>query len=104
MTNELYMAVRGHGAYRNGVKLSVEPTTTTLRHVIVNFEFGYSRSDEIIARMVGALQRLLQHGCRATRCLGSGVLDLCYIATGKMDVIYAGVASEGWKPWDYAMG
>lgn len=54
--------------------------------------------------MVGALQRLLQHGCRATRCLGSGVLDLCYIATGRMDVVYAGVASEGWKPWDYAAG
>jgi fructose-1,6-bisphosphatase/inositol monophosphatase family enzyme len=104
MTNELYMAVRGHGAYRNGVKLRVEPTTNTLRHAIVNFEFGYGRSDEDIAKMVGALQRLLQHGCRAIRCLGSGVLDLCYIATGKMDVVYAGVASEGWKPWDYAAG
>jgi fructose-1,6-bisphosphatase/inositol monophosphatase family enzyme len=104
MTKELYMAVRDCGAYRNGVKLSVEPTTTTLRDAICNFEFGYSRSHEAIAKMVGALQRLLQHGCRATRCLGSGVLDLCFVATGKMDVVYAGVAGEGWKPWDYAAG
>lgn len=104
MTKELYMAVRGYGAYRNGVKLSFEPTTTTLRHAICCFEFGYSRSHDAIAKMVGALERLLQHGCRATRCLGSGVLDLCFVATGKMDVVYAGLAGEGWKPWDYAAG
>jgi fructose-1,6-bisphosphatase/inositol monophosphatase family enzyme len=104
MTKELYVAVRDYGAYRNGVKLRVEPTTTALRHAICNFEFGYSRSPEAVAKMVGALQRLLQHGCRATRCLGSGVLDLCFVATGKVDVVYAGVAGEGWKPWDYAAG
>jgi fructose-1,6-bisphosphatase/inositol monophosphatase family enzyme len=28
-------------------------------------------------------------------------LDLCYVATGRLDVVYAGVANEGWKPWDY---
>lgn len=50
MTNELYMAVRGHGAYRNGVKLSVGPTTITLRHAIVHFEFDCGRSDEAIAQ------------------------------------------------------
>ena len=32
------------------------------------------------------------------------MLDLCYVATGRLDVVYAGVASEGWKPWDYAAG
>ena len=105
MTDELYIAVRGHGAYRNGVKLSVEPSATAiLRDAIIDFEFGYCRSEEAIAAMVGAVQRLYQHGCRATRCLGSGVLDLCYVATGRLDVVYAGVASEGWKPWDYAAG
>jgi fructose-1,6-bisphosphatase/inositol monophosphatase family enzyme len=33
--------------------------------------------------------------------IGSGVLDVCYVATGRLDLVYAGVASEGWKPWDY---
>lgn len=101
MTNELYLGVRGHGAYRNGVKLSSTPTTTSLRHAVIDFEFGYGRSKEAIVRMVGAVERLLQHGCRATRCLGSGVLDICYVATGRLDVVYAGVANEGWNPWDY---
>ncbi len=35
------------------------------------------------------------------QCLGSGVLDILYVATGRLDVVYAGVANEGWKPWDY---
>ena len=104
MTNELYMGIRGFGAYRNGVELCSKPTTTTLRHAIIDFEFGYGRSTDAIQKMVGALERLLQHGCRATRCLGSGVLDLLYVATGRLDVVYAGVANEGWKPWDYCAG
>jgi fructose-1,6-bisphosphatase/inositol monophosphatase family enzyme len=29
------------------------------------------------------------------------VLDICYVATGRLDAVYAGVADEGWKPWDY---
>ena len=51
--------------------------------------------------MVNAVRRLLKHGVRTTRTLGAGVLDLCYVACGRMDVVYTGMAGEGWKPWDY---
>ena len=34
--------------------------------------------------------------------MGSGVLDLCYVACGRLDACYCGLAGEGWKPWDYA--
>ena len=54
--------------------------------------------------MVGVVERILNHGCRSTRQLGSGVLDLCYVATGRLDAVYAGVAGEGWKPWDFCAG
>jgi fructose-1,6-bisphosphatase/inositol monophosphatase family enzyme len=47
---------------------------------------------------------VLEHRCRTTRSIGSGVLDLCYVATGRLDVVYAGLAGEGWKPWDYCAG
>lgn len=67
MTRELYLSIRGHGAYRNGVLLDKTPTTTSLRHAVIDFEFGYGRSTEDIRNMVGAVERLLQHGCRATR-------------------------------------
>lgn len=103
MTREVYVAVRGHGAYRNGERLSPNKNTS-LKDAIVVFEFGYTRSTEGIAKMVGGLQRILNKGCRAVRGLGSGVLDLCLVARGSIDVVYAGVAGEGWKPWDHCAG
>lgn len=107
MTNELYIAVRGNGAFRNGIPLigcTGEKAATTLSNAVVCFEFGYSSSQEGIDKMVNAVKRLLQHGVRTTRTLGSGVLDLCYVACGRMDVVYTGMSEEGWKPWDYCAG
>ena len=106
-TRELYVAVRGKGAYRNGVRLlgcADHKATTTLANAVVCFEFGYARGDAEADAMAGAVRRLLRHGLRTTRTLGSGVLDLCYVAGGRMDVVYTGVADEGWKPWDYCAG
>lgn len=109
MTQELFLGIRGFGAYRNGVRLAttskaespVPSRTTELKEAVVNTEFGYVRSKEGIAKMIQALQRVMEHGCRTVRQLGSGVLDLCYVASGRLDVVYAGLDSEGWKPWDY---
>lgn len=103
MTDELYLAVHGFGAYRNGVRITKRKEKTLLESVVC-FEFGYVRDKEAIAKMVGVVQRILEHGCRTSRSIGSGVLDLCYVATGRIDVVYAGVAGEGWKPWDYCAG
>lgn len=36
--------------------------------------------------------------------VGSGCLDLCWVGCGRVDAVYAGVAGEGWQPWDYAAG
>ncbi|KAL9183076.1 hypothetical protein ACHAXT_004863 [Thalassiosira profunda] len=107
MTNELYVAVRGRGAYRNGVRLlecTGEKAAKTLSKAVVCFEFGYARTEEGVDNMVNAVRRLLKHGVRTTRTLGSGVLDICYVACGRMDVVYTGMADEGWKAWDYCAG
>ena len=110
-TDEWYLAVSGYGAYRNGIALNTPlpqedrmPRKTLLSQAVVCCEFGYSRQQDEVNMMVGAVARILQHGCRAIRQLGSGVLDLCYVATGRLDIVYAGLANEGWKPWDYAAG
>ena len=100
VTQELYLAVKGYGAYRNGVRLGKRSDKKLLESVVC-FEFGYARAASEVTQMVCAVERILQHGCRTARSLGSGVLDLLYVATGRLDVVYAGVASEGWKPWDY---
>jgi myo-inositol-1(or 4)-monophosphatase len=105
MTDELYLAIRGYGAYRNGVKIIPRNIPEkTLRESVICFEFGYAREKSAIDVMLDVVKNLLYHGCRTTRSLGSGVLDLCYVATGRIDVVYAGVAGEGWKPWDYCAG
>ena len=103
-TNELYLAMKGHGAYRNGIRIKSTDSKSnvkTLSNSVVCFEFGYARSEEGVENMVNAVKRILIHGCRSTRSYGSGVLDLCYVASGRLDVVYTGMAEEGWKPWDY---
>lgn len=105
MMDELYLSVRGYGAFRNGVPLTRQRCKTKrLLDSVVCFEFGYARDAKAVDKMVGVVHRILYHGCRTMRSLGSGVLDLCYVATGRIDVVYAGVAGEGWKPWDYCAG
>ena len=105
MTDELYLAIRGCGAYRNGIQIIPRDVPEKgLLESVVCFEFGYAREKMAIDAMIEVVKRLLYHGCRTTRSLGSGVLDLCYVATGRIDVVYAGVAGEGWKPWDYCAG
>jgi myo-inositol-1(or 4)-monophosphatase len=100
MTNELYCGIRGHGSFRNGVRISgtsKKSPPKSLSDAVVNFEFGSSRPD-----VASCVRNIMKHGVKSTRCLGSGVLDFCYVATGRLDVVFAGVAAnEGWKPWDY---
>ena len=103
-TDELYLSMKGHGAYRNGVRIQStdeDSKIKTLSNSVVCFEFGYARSEDGIDNMVNAVRNILKHGCRSTRSYGSGVLDLCYVASGRLDVVYTGIAEEGWKPWDY---
>mmetsp|Transcript_14432 Transcript_14432/g.22002 ORF Transcript_14432/g.22002 Transcript_14432/m.22002 type:complete len:336 (+) Transcript_14432:46-1053(+) len=106
-TGEVYLGIKGKGAYRNGERISLKKAQDEKRPLsnsIVCFEFGYARSEDAIKKMLGAVERIMRNGCRTTRSLGSGVLDLCYVATGRLDVVYTGLADEGWKPWDFCAG
>lgn len=107
-TREMYIGMRNFGAYRNGVRLlgcSGDRAAKSLSNAVVCFELGYfSETGDRVDIMMNAIKRLLEHGVRATRQLGSGVLDLCYVASGRMDVVYTGLSDEGWKPWDYCAG
>jgi fructose-1,6-bisphosphatase/inositol monophosphatase family enzyme len=107
-TEEMYIGIRNCGAYRNGIRLlgcSGDKANKTLSNAVVCFELGYfSETGDRVDIMMNAIKRLLEHGVRATRQLGSGVLDLCYVASGRMDVVYTGLSDEGWKPWDYCAG
>jgi len=108
-TDELFLAIKGCGAYRNCERIFANTynieKSINLSYAIVVFEFGYVYNDaESIEKLVRAFSAVLKLGIRASRCLGSGVLDLCYLACGKINAVYCGVANEAWKPWDYCAG
>ena len=105
-TNELYVGVKGCGAYRNGKPIFQDPkhSTKLVSKAVICNEMGYARNQKEVDVLYGAQARLMLKGCRAMRQLGSGCLDLCFVASGRLDVVYAGLCNEGWKPWDYAAG
>ena len=105
-TNELYVAVQGCGAYRNGKLIcqNIENSTKKLSEAVICNEMGYTRDKDDMDILMGAQSRVMLKGCKAMRQLGSGCLDLCFVASGRLDIVYAGLCNEGWKPWDYAAG
>ena len=57
-------------------------------------EFGYARESSQITKMLKSVGELLTNRVHSVRIMGSGVLDLCWIACGRLDGCYAGVAGK----------
>jgi len=105
-TNELYVGVKGFGSYRNGQRIYQNPTKSTkfVKDAIICNEMGYTRNEKELTVLFDAQQKLMMKGCKGFRQLGSGCMDLCFVASGRLDIVYAGLCNEGWKPWDYCAG
>lgn len=101
-SDELYQTVRGFGSFVNGQRAS-SSGCTDLGSAVVITEYGYQRDPIAVRMMMEATEKVLRK-CRAIRQVGSGCLDLCWVGCGRVDAVYAGVAGEGWQPWDYAAG
>lgn len=99
--DEMFHAVSGGGAYLNDNPISVS-TRSTLDAATVVCEWGYERTPSGIDAMLAGTRRLLLANVRGIRQIGSGALDMCYVACGRVDAVYCGLAKEGWKIWDYA--
>jgi fructose-1,6-bisphosphatase/inositol monophosphatase family enzyme len=102
-TSEMFIAVKGHGAFLNGERIHVS-SCEVMKDALVLTEFGYSRMESDIDIWFKAAKDVLMTGAHGLRAMGSGVMDLCFLAAGRLDAVYAGVAGEGWKPWDYCAG
>jgi myo-inositol-1(or 4)-monophosphatase len=92
---ELYVAERGRGATVNGERLSVS-TTATLDASLLTTGFPYgireTRDTNLKEYSAFALR------CRGVRRLGSAVLDLAWVAAGRLD----GFWELRLGPWDVA--
>jgi myo-inositol-1(or 4)-monophosphatase len=94
---ELFTATRGGGAFLNGQPIRVSSATTLIDAMLVTgFPYDvHARVEEIVG-----LFREFVGRARAVRRLGSAAIDLCYVATGRMD----GFWERDLNPWDIAAG
>ncbi len=93
--NELYTAIKGGGAYCNGESIKAS-SVTEMKNALICTGFPYQREylDGIIHRITGILR-----ACRDMRRLGAASVDICWVASGKIDGFY-----EDLMPWDVAAG
>lgn len=90
---ETYWAIKGQGAYRNDDKISCN-LDSELKNSLIATGFPYDK-DGIDTLMARAKSILLN--CRELRRLGSGALDICWVADGRLNGYY-----ETLSPWDCA--
>lgn len=96
-TGELFTAVAGAGARRNGQPIHVSTTTEPSRALIgTGFPFKHR---EGIAPYLGVLPRLMESTAGLRRA-GSAALDLCDVAAGRFDAFW----ELRLAPWDVAAG
>lgn len=88
---DTFWAVRGKGAYKNGLRLTTSPAETL---AIVACEASTPAVD--IPRIMPVLTK-----ARRMRCFGSTALDLAYLASGAVSVFLTATAS---RTFDYAAG
>jgi len=95
--NELFTAVRGEGAYLNGTHVRVSDETRLIRCLTATgFPYDlHAAKDtnlETFSRVIFQVRAVRRSGCAA--------LDLCYIASGRLD----GYWVVKLAPWDAAAG
>ena len=94
--SELFSAIRGRGATRNGESVTASGETD-LASALVATGFGYEPSmrtgqAELLSRLIGSI--------RDIRRMGAAAVDLCSVACGRVDAYY----ERGLNHWDLAAG
>ena len=94
--DELWVAVRGRGALLDDRPLRCT-AVTELSQTMVATGFSYDvRRRSVQAEQLSTVLPLV----RDVRRLGSGALDLCSVAAGRIDAYY----EQGLNPWDMSAG
>jgi myo-inositol-1(or 4)-monophosphatase len=96
LSGETFTAVRGAGAWRDGVALAVNRPESLARALVAT---GFSYEPERRARQGEIVARLLPQ-VRDVRRAGSAALDLAWVACGRLDGYY----EHGLNEWDWAGG
>ncbi len=96
VTREMFHATRGGGAWLGRHRLD-GPRSVPLDRAVVGTGFGYDRERrERQGRVAAHLLPLVAD----LRRIGSAALDLCSVASGRLDAYF----EAGLNPWDHAAG
>ena len=95
--NELFTAVRGEGTKLNEVRLRVD-SQNELNGAILATGFPF-KQPSLMPTQFAIMNNLIDEAADFRRT-GSAALDLCYVASGRVD----GYFEMGLKPWDCAAG
>ncbi len=77
MSDELFLAAKGSGAWVNGVEARCSGEEN-ISHSLVILEYGTVKAPEAVDQMFTSAKNILLH-CRAIRQFGSGVMDFMYV-------------------------
>ncbi|PKK90875.1 MAG: inositol monophosphatase [Candidatus Wallbacteria bacterium HGW-Wallbacteria-1] len=97
MRDEMFTAIKNRGAYLNGKPINVSGTMN-LSESLLGTGFPYERKTTPKNNLEN-FQRIIM-GCHGVRRAGSAALDLCSIASGRLDAFW----ELKLKPWDIAAG
>lgn len=95
-TREVYVAARGHGAWLGGRRLACS-ARDSLALALVGTGFAY---DPAVRREQWDLLADRAMGIRDIRRIGAAALDLCFVASGRLDAYF----ERNLQPWDIAAG
>lgn len=96
MTQEMFYAKRGHGAFLNGTQIFNDKKPTLESSFLVT---GWPYDDSLFDWTIKTIEKLSRI-TQEIRIFGSSAAELCYLACGRLD----GYWEVGLKPWDTAGG
>ncbi|MDZ7604463.1 MAG: inositol monophosphatase [Cyclobacteriaceae bacterium] len=95
ITDEMYLAEKGKGATKNGIKINCTPETE-LRNLLFCYSLDYS-PDIAFTESEVQIIKVLVNNCRNLRVTNS-CLDFCLVAEGKLGI----AVNQNMKIWDIA--
>ncbi len=96
LRDQLFSALRGHGAFLNGERRLSVTATRHLDQALVACDWTRGPGRPHLLAAVNALGLEVQ----ALRCLGAAALGLAYVAAGWLDAYF----NAQLQPWDFAAG
>ena len=97
--SEIFHAVLGRGAFRNGKQIRTS-ACKVIHKAVVCTHTAYNRSEESVTAIMSINREIAMRRVHALRSYGSAALDMCSVACGRIDLYF----EVGIQAWDMAAG